>query len=165
MLNVMLTAGILVCTVILALFVMLTLQMRRFEKTIKRFVSAPDEKTPSPLCQLTRLISTDLVDIAAGKLTASGMGNKSAAVRQAKAIEADILEDTAPGWVQALLSQMPQLRKTLRTNPQLAGMALQKLRETALAKQGQGSFPMSGGAPAPPPIVNQGGDGHYKVVQ
>ena len=109
-------------------------KIRRIYSTIEQFLTSPDEKTPSPLAQVTQVASDMLARSIIAQAKATFMGKQSGSERAETAITGDIAEGLltakAP-MLGALLNSFPALKKTLRRNPQLIDLAMSKLGNIA----------------------------------
>jgi hypothetical protein len=93
------------------------------------FVSPPAEGQPSPLAVTGKAIADQIGASIVNHLKAYLANKESLAVRQANAVEGDLALDIASQnqLLNVALASFPNLRKTLRKNPALLGLALERL--------------------------------------
>lgn len=113
-----------------------------FIEQIRSF-SLPDEKTGfSPAAMLADRISEQFAQILIDKAKGTFMGMRSGQVRADHAVEADIAEGVISArypWLGPILKAFPSLQKTLRRNPDLVGMAVEKLGSVMAPKHVPGN--------------------------
>lgn len=130
--NVLLIVVSAVVIVLLAVSVVLDCLFRRkvgrFVADVRGFVEPGGKNIPSPLATIT----DNVLDLAASKISSSLthtlLGHESGIARGQRALEADIKMDAAGAInpaIPAILSQMPNVQKRLRKNPELADLAVQ----------------------------------------
>jgi len=105
-------------------------KVRDLQDTLRTFISPTGPDEASPLANVVD-VGADMVGRAVcARIKTSLMGSQSGQVRQEKAVEGAIAEDmvrAAHPLAGTLLDAMPELRKTLKKNPQLLDFALSKL--------------------------------------
>lgn len=109
---------------------LIIIKFRRIIVDFRQFVTAVDDKTPSPLATLVAAMS----DIAARSIVArikmTFMGKQSGDVRAQSSVDASIAEDQVNSinpLIGSLLDSFPTLKKSLLKNPALIDFALSKL--------------------------------------
>lgn len=122
-------------------------KIRGFEETIRAFISPRGEEA-SPLASVVDVAAGMVARAVTAQIKTSLMGQQSGQVRQERAIEGAIAEDmvrAAHPLAGTLLDAMPELKKTLKKNPQLLDFALSKLAGI----QGRSEPEASAAAPNP----------------
>lgn len=115
------------------------IKYRKLVQQFYEFVTPVAENEFSPLGQTVDGIATQIARAIVAQAKATFMAQQSAAVRGESTVEADIQEDMlsmANPLIGGILNQFPTLRKTLRRNPALAGMAMEKLAGFAAKAKG-----------------------------
>ncbi len=131
-------------------------KFRQLEEEVRSFVSAPDEKTPSPLAQTIDMAGQVVGRAVVAQFKTTMMGIESGNTRAEKAIAADIAEDVAKqSPIGGLLDSFPALKKTLRRNPALLDFALSKLG--SLNAAGAGNMPARSNGSSSQTKFNLGG--------
>jgi len=105
-------------------------KLRDMERTFSEFVRPKGPQEASPLASCVDVGADMVARAVTARIKTSLMGSQSGEVRQEKAVEGAIAEDVvraAHPLAGTLLDAMPELRKTLRKNPQLLDFALSKL--------------------------------------
>jgi len=105
-------------------------KIRDLQATFREFVSPKGPEEASPLANCVDVGADMVARAVTARIKTSLMGSQSGQVRQEKAVEGAIAEDVvraAHPMAGTLLDAMPELRKTLRKNPQLLDFALSKL--------------------------------------
>lgn len=136
--NILLTLILIVNVGFLALILYAGYKIVRVYREFKQFVSAPDDKTPSPLANVVSTASDMIARSFVAQLKATFMGKQSGENRANAGVEADIAMDTISQInpvIGTVLNSFPALRKTLRRNPGLIDLAISKLAGTQGAKQ------------------------------
>ena len=103
---------------------------RELDGSIRAFVTPKGPNEASPLADTVDVGADMLARAVTARLKTTFMGQISGQVRQEKAVEGAIAEDVARAahpLAGTILDAMPELRKTLRKNPQLLDFALSKL--------------------------------------
>jgi len=111
---------------------------KQFSETITAFITAPDEKTPSPLAQFVENASHVAGRAVAMEVKTTLMGKASVAARQEQAIIGDVVSDTVQTQnplIAGVLDSFPSLKKRLLKNPQLAMLAGEMLQKVNTSKQ------------------------------
>jgi len=128
--NILLTSILLANVAILAIIGIISLKVRGIFRDIVSFITPPDEKTPSQVANVVSTVSDSFARSIVAQAKATFMGKQSGVVRAEKGVDADIAEDTLAmvnPTLSAILTSFPALRKTLRKNPALIDLALEKL--------------------------------------
>lgn len=115
--------------VFLAVYLWFLSRIATVFREFRGFVTAPDEKTPSPLAQLASSLADIFARSIVAQLKATFMGKQSGDVRAEKAVSADIAEDMlaqSNPLISAALDSFPTLKKSLRRNPGLIDYAIKK---------------------------------------
>jgi len=105
-------------------------KVRELEATLRVFVTPKGPDQASPLASCVDVAADMVARAVTARIKTSLMGSQSGQVRQEKAVEGAIAEDmvrAAHPLAGTLLDAMPELRKTLKKNPQLLDFALSKL--------------------------------------
>lgn len=138
--------------VFLALFASFLFRLSRVHAQFVAFVSPEGENQPSPLGKMLDIVAADFARAAVAQIKAHLMGAKGVDTRQANAIEGDIALDVAGQnpLIGQLLERMPNLKRTLRRNPALINLVIEKL---------PGMFGLSG-QPPNGPVAAQPGNGN-----
>jgi len=115
---------------ILAIVTNFRRKIGQLELTVRSFVTPKGPDEASPLANVVDVGSDMVARAIMARAKTTFMGQLSGQVRQEKAVEGAIAEDVARNahpLAGTLLDAMPELRKTLRKNPQLLDFALSKL--------------------------------------
>jgi len=113
-------------------------KLRDLQSTIREFVTPKGPDEASPLASVVDVGADMVARAVTARIKTSLMGSQSGQVRQEKAVEGAIAEDmvrAAHPLAGTLLDAMPELRKTLKKNPQLLDFALSKLAGMQEKKQ------------------------------
>lgn len=105
-------------------------KVRDLQTTLRAFITPTGPEEASPLASVVDVGADMVARACVARIKTSLMGSQSGQVRQEKAVEGAIAEDmvrAAHPLAGTLLDAMPELRKTLKKNPQLLDFALSKL--------------------------------------
>ena len=105
-------------------------KIRDLQTTLRAFISPTGPEEASPLASVVDVGADMVARAVTARIKTSLMGSASGQVRQEKAVEGAIAEDmvrAAHPLAGTILDAMPELRKTLKKNPQLLDFALSKL--------------------------------------
>jgi len=119
---------------------------------VRAFCTPTAAGESSPLADVVSVGSDMVARSIVAQAKGTFMGLKSGEVRAERAVEGAIAEDVARSahpLAGTLLDAMPELRKTLRKNPQLLDFALSKLGDIMVKKEGAGTRTIT-------PIPNNG---------
>lgn len=123
------------------------IKFRRIYDDIQYLFTPKGEGLPSPAAEVVNQIAESAGQALFRQVKTSFGANKSAEVRAGKAIDADIaegmLQATNPGLA-TILDSIPGLKKTLRRNPALIDLAMEKLA----GKFGGGAAPQGDAVPS-----------------
>ncbi len=156
MTNVLIAVILLLLLVILAgsavIFIRTRAKLQELEAEFRSFVTAADEKTPSPLASLVQTAGEVLGRSIVNQVRTSLMGSRSGEVRADQAITGDIAEGQAlqNPLVAAALQASPALKKTIRRNPALLDLVMSKLATMGSAAPAIGSRPSNNGSGSAP---------------
>lgn len=107
-------------------------------RAVLEFITPAEPGTPSPLARTIEGASDILARAITARMSTAIMTGSSALSRAAKAVEGDVIEDTvrnASPALDALLTQFPTLKKTLRRNPALVDIGLQAMTRAMAGKE------------------------------
>jgi hypothetical protein len=137
--NILLTLILIVNLAALAIILAISWKVRQIYEDFKVFITAPDTDHASPASDFVNGLVSSAGRSIAMEIKAIFMGKQSGAVRGEAAITADIAEDAlaiANPTLSAILNSFPALKRTLRRNPQLTELAIQKLANFAPQNSG-----------------------------
>jgi hypothetical protein len=139
--NILLTLILLSILSGLLFVAVICMKIRGVFNEFRQFISAPDEKTPSPLAQLVSAMSDIAARSIVARIKATFMGKQSGAVRAEGAVDEAIAQDQVNGMnplLGSVLDSFPTLKKSLLKNPALIDFALSKFGN--LGGTGNGSI-------------------------
>jgi hypothetical protein len=128
--SIILTAILLVGLAILGICIYALIKIGAFACFCVAFITAPDEKTPSPLAQFIDLISHTAGHAIAVEAKTTLMGKASAVARTEQGVLADMTGDLLTSQSPVLggiLDMFPSLKKRVLKNPELTQFIMSKL--------------------------------------
>jgi len=160
-LNIALTGLVLAQTILLGTLAWLfRAKVQEINGIIRAFVTPKGPDQASPLADVVDVGADMVARAVMARAKTTFMGQASGAIRQEKAVDGAIAEDVARAshpLAGTLLDAMPELRKTLRKNPQLLDFALSKLGGMMANKESGGAAGVVLSAGKPNPNRNGGG--------
>jgi len=127
----MILAFLLLVSIINLTVIIVTLfRIRNIYRQFQEFITPVDDKQGSPLFQLTDAISQVFSRTLIAQAKTIFMAKESGIVRGQNRVDQDIADDMlsqANPLIAGILSQFPQLKKTLTRNPALIDYAVSKL--------------------------------------
>lgn len=144
--NILLAAILITNLTILAGLAVAFVKISGIYRQFMEFITPQAENQPSALADTISKVSDMVARSLVAQVKSTFMGIQSGDVRGSKAIDADMAIDAVSQVnpaIGAVLSQFPALKKTLRRNPALLDLALNKLTQktntTAVIAQPSGS--------------------------
>jgi hypothetical protein len=125
----------------LLLSAVVCMKLRNIYTEFRLFITAPDDKTPSPLAELVNAMSDIAARAIVARIKGTFMGKQSGESRANSAVDGAIAEDQVNSvnpLIGSILNSFPTLKKSLLKNPALVDFAMSKLAN--LGKAG-GSIP------------------------
>lgn len=116
-------------------------KIRDLQTTLRAFITPIGPQEASPLASVVDVGADMVARAVTARIKTSLMGSQSGQVRQEAAVEGAIAEDmvrAAHPLAGTLLDAMPELKKTLKKNPQLLDFALSKLANMQQPKEPDG---------------------------
>lgn len=141
--------GVILCQVLLfSLALILANRLKSsLIKNVRLYFEAPEEGKQSPFADILDLIAARFAHAITASIKGSLLNLGSQTARQQNAIQGELIKQSAPIGIQALLSQFPGLRKIITKNPELAEYAMNAFAKRSTPADGEDNHKQYYGSP------------------